>query len=251
MILAAVAVLATGMTSCRSHYEVQGVSRARILIDKRYDARPDAEAAAFLAPYTQRIDSVMTPVVGEVAEYMWAERPESNLSNLLADIMVWAGRAYGERPDVGVYNMGGIRAAVAKGPVTYGNVVDVAPFENKICFLTLTGENLLELFRQIAAVGGEGVSHGVRLVITKDGRLVSAELNGKPVDPAARYRVATLDYLAQGNDKLMAFRSGSDVVSPQESKNNTRYIIRDYFLWMKSQGKVVDSRVEGRISLSL
>lgn len=248
-LLAVAAVAVMGMASCRSHHALQGVTRTRILIDDRYDAHPDAAAMAFLKPYEQKVDSVMRPVVGEVAEYMWAERPESNLSNLLADIMVWAGRAYGERPDVGVYNMGGIRAALAKGPVTYGDVVDVAPFENKICFMTLTGDKLLELFRQMAAVGGEGVSHGVRLVITRDGHLVSASLDGKEIDASAQYRVATLDYLAQGNDRLMAFRSGTDVVAPQEEKNNTRYIIRDYFLWMKQQGKVVDSKVEGRITI--
>ena len=31
--------------------------------------------------------------------------------------------------------MGGIRAALAKGKQTVGDVNDMAPFENKICFL--------------------------------------------------------------------------------------------------------------------
>ena len=135
-------------TSCKSHYEMSGISRTRILVDKRYDAQPDAGASAFMAQYKHEVDSIMSPVVGQIARYMAAKKPESELSNLLADILMWAGRSYDEKPDFSVYNMGGIRAAFAKGNVTYGDVLDVAPFENKISFLTLTGENVLDLFSQ-------------------------------------------------------------------------------------------------------
>ena len=190
---------ASGMmlTACTTHYKLTNVSRTRILVDKTYDANPDAKAMAFLAPYKQKVDSIMGPVVGEVAHNMAASRPESDLSNLLPDIFIYMAKNYGEKPDFAVYNMGGIRSAFAKGKVTYGDVLDVAPFENKICFLTLTGEKVKELFAQIAKRGGEGVSKGVELVITKDGQLVSARLNGKEIDPSAKYRVTTIDYRQQ------------------------------------------------------
>ena len=240
---------ASGMmlTACTTHYKLTNVSRTRILVDKTYDANPDAKAMAFLAPYKQKVDSIMGPVVGEVAHNMAASRPESDLSNLLPDIFIYMAKNYGEKPDFAVYNMGGIRSAFAKGKVTYGDVLDVAPFENKICFLTLTGEKVKELFAQIAKRGGEGVSKGVELVITKDGQLVSARLNGKEIDPSAKYRVTTIDYLAQGNDGLVAFKSATDLNSPQEDSNNARYVIRDYFQEMLKQGIVVDAKVEGRI----
>ena len=90
-------------------------------------------------------------------------------------------------------------------------------------------------------------SKGVELVITKDGQLVSARLNGKEIDPSAKYRVTTIDYLAQGNDGLVAFKSATDLNSPQEDSNNARYVIRDYFQEMMKQGIVVDAKVEGRI----
>jgi 2',3'-cyclic-nucleotide 2'-phosphodiesterase (5'-nucleotidase family) len=63
--------------------------------------------------------------------------------------------------------MGGVRADLPKGDVTYGDILDIAPFENKIAFGTMTGADVLELFGQIASTGGEGVSSSVRLVITK------------------------------------------------------------------------------------
>ena len=119
------------------HYQLEGVERTRIIVDSRYDAETDADAAAFLAPYKRVNDSIMGPIMGKVAHNMHAQRPESDLSNLLADILVWAAKDYGEQPVLGVYNMGGIRADLTKGDVTYGDVLDVAPFENKIAFVTL------------------------------------------------------------------------------------------------------------------
>ena len=241
-------------TSCTTHYQVADVKGSRVIVDKRYDAALDQEALTFLAPYKQQVDSVMGPVVGVVACDMVADRPESKLSNLLADILVWAGKFYNEQPVLGVYNMGGIRAALTKGEVTYGDVLDVAPFENKICFITLSGAKLLELFQQMAQTGGEGVSKGVELVITSEeigGKLVSARLHGKEIDPQASYRVCTINYLLEGNDGLNALANGTDKVAPQEASNNTRFLILNYFQDMLKQGIVVDAKVEGRIKVKM
>ena len=220
--LAAAAMLLMVSPSAAQKYKVAKVERTRILIDQRWDAKPDAEAAQFIAPYKNKVDSIMGPVVGTIAHDMTRHRPESELSNLLCDILVWGGRQFNEQPVFSVYNMGGIRADFAKG------------------------DKVLELFQQIAHRGGEGVSHAVRMVITRDGKLKGVTLNGEPVDPAKSYRIATLDYLAEGNDQLVAFKSGTDVVAPKSKENNVRYIIMDYFREMKAQGKVVESRVEDR-----
>jgi 2',3'-cyclic-nucleotide 2'-phosphodiesterase (5'-nucleotidase family) len=239
------------MASCApKHYHLTSVERSRIIIDNRFDQNPDEKAAAFLAPYKKVNDSIMAPIVGKVAHNMHAERPESDLSNLLSDILVWASRDYNEQPDIAVYNMGGIRADLTKGDVTYENVLSVAPFENKICFVTLTGEQLMQLFRQIAYRGGEGVSKGVELVITKaetGGELVSARLHGKEIDPQANYRVCTINYLLEGNDGMNALTKGTDKVAPQEASNNSRYLVLNYFQDMLKKGIVVDAKVEGRI----
>lgn len=237
------------LCGCASHYQVASVSKQRIVVDSRYDNKPVAQGEAFLAPYKQKVDSIMGPVVGIVACDMAAERPESNLSNLLPDILMWAAKDYNEKPDFAVYNVGGIRAALSKGKVTYGDILDIAPFENKISFISLTGENVLKLFSQIAARGGEGLSHGVELLLSKDLKLVSARLNGEEIDPARSYRITTIDYLAQGNDGLTAFKAGTDLNSPKEDKNNSRYIIINYFREQQAKGLAVDAKVEGRVRI--
>ena len=87
----------------------------------------------------------------------------------------------------------------------------------------------------------------MKLVITKDGKLRSATVNGKAIDPAGHYRIVTLDYLAQGNDGMTAFKAGTDLVSPKEDKNNVRFLIMDYFREQMKAGRQVDAKVEGRI----
>ncbi len=250
MVLASAVLLVAASPCAAQKYRVAKVERTRILVDKRFDANPDVEAATFIAPYKHKVDSIMSPVVGTTAHYMAAHRPESELSNLLCDILVWAGKDFDEKPIFSVYNMGGIRAALAAGKVTIGDVNDMAPFENKICFLTLTGAKVIELLQQIAMRGGEGVSHAVKMVMTKDGKLVSATIDDKPIDPMASYRIATLDYLAEGNDQLVAFKSGTDVVAPKQRENNVRYIIMNYFREKAAEGEAVESRMEGRIIIN-
>lgn len=243
------ATLLMAAASCTPRYEVTSIQRSRIVVDSRYDAQPDAEAAKFMTAYKHVVDSIMGPVVGRSAKYMTAQRPEGTLSNLLADILVWAAKDYKERPDFGVYNMGGVRADLPKGEVTYGDVLDVAPFENKIAFTTLSGEEVLTLFSEMAASGGEGVSHSVRMKISEDGKLLSATINGKPVEKTRNYRIATIDYLLGGTDKMTTFKKGRNVNSPQEVMNNTRFIIMNYFRSMNKLNKEVDSNIEGRITI--
>lgn len=238
------------LSSCHTPYNMTGISRTRILIDDRYDTNIDAQAEAFVMPHKQKVDSMMKPIVGSTTHPMAANKPESDLSNLLADILVWGGKEFDETPDFGVYNMGGIRAALPQGTVTYGDILNVAPFENRICFLTLTGEKVMQLFREIAARDGEGVSKGVKLVITKDHKLKSATLNGKTIEPTKSYRVSTLDYLAQGNDGLTAFKDKTNVLSPNDEPHNMRNIIVAYFKHLAKQGKSADASVEGRITIN-
>ena len=248
LILASCATLM--MVSCATkHYQLTGVERSRIIIDSRYDQHPDEATAKYLAPFKRVNDSIMGPVMGQIAHNMHPQRPESDLSNLLSDILVWSAKDYNEQPVIGIYNMGGIRSDFTKGDVTYGDVLDVAPFENKICFVTLTGEQLMRLFSQIAKRGGEGVSKGTELVISKDGQLVSARLHGKEIDPKADYRITTINYLLEGNDGMSVFAEGSNKVAPEDKSNNTRYLIMNYFRDKASRGEIVDAKVEGRIRI--
>jgi 2',3'-cyclic-nucleotide 2'-phosphodiesterase (5'-nucleotidase family) len=87
------------------------------------------------------------------------------------------------------------------------------------------------------------------MVITQDLQLKSVTINGQPIDPQKDYRIATIDYLLGGTDKMEAFKRGTDINSPKDASNNTRFIIMNYFREMTKQGREVDSNIEGRVNV--
>ena len=72
----AVLAVALLLVSCHSSYEVTKVEGGRIPMNSVWDAEPDAEAVALLAPYKARMDSVMYHVVGTAEMSMDRFRPE-------------------------------------------------------------------------------------------------------------------------------------------------------------------------------
>jgi 2',3'-cyclic-nucleotide 2'-phosphodiesterase (5'-nucleotidase family) len=235
--------------SCSTHYQLASIERTRILIDSHYDATIDTETARFLKPFTAQVDSLMSPVVGQTARYLAPARPEGLLSNLMPDILMWSASKFGETPDFAVYNLGGIRAALPEGDITMEDIVNIAPFDNKICFLSLTGDKVMELFSQMVKRGGECVSHGVKVRMSHDRRLLSVTVNGKEIDEQRTYRIVTLDYVSQGNDGMVAFKSKTNVVSPQNEESSVRFLTIEYFKAIAKAGKKVDSQLEGRFAV--
>ena len=67
LVLASATFLLVANPCAAQKYKVAKVERTRILMDKRWDVQPDAEAAAFIAPYKNKVDSIMGPVVGTLS----------------------------------------------------------------------------------------------------------------------------------------------------------------------------------------
>ena len=187
------------------------------------------------------------PVLGVSEIFMNADRPESLLSNWAADVLLNASRRIDgkkcRQADFAVINVGGLRNSMPKGNVTIGDIMAISPFENKLVVVTLTGDKVLELFQQFAIFRGEGVSHGVELVYSAEGILQSARLNGQPILPTKKYTIATLDYLAEGNDNMKAFK---DCLSIRRSKMLVRDIYMDFVRQQTAKGKHLTAKIEGR-----
>lgn len=233
------------LASCHSSYKVARMEGGRIPVDSTWDVEPDAEAMALLAPYKQQIDSVMGRVIGTAGVSMDRFRPESPLSNLIADVLrEVAMEVQGAPADMGLINMGGIRNSLSEGPITIENIFEVLPFENSLCVLTMKGTAMKLLFDNIAVRGGEGVS-GIELEITKEGKVLRALVGGKPVEDDRTYTVATVDYLADGNDGLTAFMQADKRVCPQGA--TVRDIFTKYVERHAAAGKKITSRMEGRV----
>ena len=222
-------------------YKVRSIAWERLEVTAALDATPEAEAFEIVKPYKHSVDSVMMPFLGVSRTAMSAGRPESLLGNWAADVMVETSTATGlERADLGVVNVGGLRNNMPEGNVRRGDVMLISPFQNNVVVTEMKGSDLQQLMCDIAAVHGEAVSSSVRLVITKDGKLVSATIGGQPIDPKRTYRLATIDYLLDGNDKLYSMKRHGKVYPMNMLSRDamSEYIIKT---------KVIDSKLEGRI----
>jgi len=212
-------------------------------ITSTYNSRIKQEVKDILLAYKPGVDSLTAPVVGVSAQYMEAGRPESLLSNLLADIMIWKSKQFGKQADLAIGNIGGTRSILPQGNVTVGDILEIAPFQNFFTIVKMKGDVLTTLMEQIASKNGEGLSGDVKLVIN-DRKLKSFTIRGKEINPKKVYTIATIDYVAEGNDGMSAFKNC-------ESKNVTNLLIRDvymeYFRMMTKKGKEITSALDGRV----
>ena len=107
------------------------------------------------------------------------------------------------RADFAVVNAGGIRDSLPQGKINYKDVLTVHPFGNTIGVLEVKGQEALDYVTAAARFtpGAGGFAHfaGLELQIVS-GQLVSARLGGKPLDPAATYRIAINNFVAAGGD---------------------------------------------------
>ncbi len=232
-------------SSCRSSYILTGIQGEKIEMSSVYDIQPDRETTAILLPYKMKQDSVMNSIIGTSEKELKPYRPESPLSNFAADVLKEGASDFTDKSiDMALTNMGGLRNTLSPGNITVGDIFEIFPFENHLCIVTLDGKTLNKLLEQIAYLRGEGIS-GPRMVITHEGKIKSVQLNGKNIEPGHLYTIATLDYLAEGNDGMKAFLDAKDKECYEHA--TIRKIMLDYVNNQTKKGKIITSSVDGRI----
>ncbi|PSW15498.1 serine/threonine protein phosphatase [Photobacterium rosenbergii] len=133
---------------------------------------------------------------------------ESNIGNLVADMMKEAGNA-----DIAMISSGSIRVDLNQGPITMENVMNVFPFTDTLSVVSLTGAQVKELLEYSYTLP-YGLAQFAGIEATYDStkpenqRLLSLDINGEAVDPAKSYRVATYSYAASGGDGYHVFAEG-------------------------------------------
>jgi 5'-nucleotidase len=149
---------------------------------------------------------------------------ESVLGQVIADAQLAATRAQEDGgAAIAFTNPGGIRAGLQKsadGVVTYADLFAAQPFGNNLVTLTLTGKQiktLLELqWLDQPKPRILQVSKGFSYVWDdrrSRGDFVPAEtiaLDGRTIEPAAKYRVTVNAFLADGGDGFFVFTEGGE-----------------------------------------
>lgn len=229
---------------CERKAEVLAVDVRPLPVTSSLDAEPNSAALAIVDEYRQKVTEKQAPVLGIADELMEAKRPESLLFNFAADAIRWkADHLDGKPVDFAVTNAGGLRNVFNKGNITVGDVYNVFPFENYLYLMTLTGQQCITLFEELAAAGGHCIS-GANMTITSDGKLVDAKIGGKPIEKSASYRVATIDYLAEGNDGMTVLSEGTERTPFEEMI--LRQVVTDYIKTFTDRGQPVAAAIEGR-----
>ena len=193
------------------------------------------------------IDSIKAPVIGYADSRLTAYRPESPLMNFAADALRSTAQRYSSRKiDIAISNKGGLRNDIAEGDITIGDIYSVFPFDNTVTLLTLDGEQLLRLFEEIAAVGGEPIS-GVRIVIApteESYNVVSATIGGRSIEAQKSYCIATSDYLSQGNDGLTTLGKAKERIMLPVT---IRDLMIEYITELHKQGEALSAKEDDRI----
>jgi 5'-nucleotidase len=128
---------------------------------------------------------------------------ESPLGNLFADLML----ASSPGSDVALMNGGGIRANLPPGPLLYGSVFEMMPFDNRMAVVTMSAADLKAILaRNLAGTkkGGIFSTAGVQVTIRCDdlGRadLTLTRTDGRALNDDTLLKVVTTDFIATGGD---------------------------------------------------
>jgi 5'-nucleotidase len=193
-----------GTTQC----DPEGSSNSRVRAE--YEGAPvvaDQSVVRTIAPAVQAAESQKKMLLGVTlaTPVRRAGSSDSPLGNLFTD----AYRAGIPGADVSINNTsGGLRADLPAGPLTYGSVFEVMPFDNRLVAFHLTGAELRKvLASQVTRVAALVGLSGVRVRVTCEGGAPVVALlrpNGAPVSDGERLLVATTDFLATGGDSIFA-----------------------------------------------
>lgn len=208
---------------------------------------PDAEVAALTAAAEATVAPLVSRIVGVAAvDLTRAENPagESSLGNLIADA---------QRIRTGVrfafMNAGGIRADLAAGEVTWGEVFTIQPFSNDLVSMDLTGAQIRVLLEQQwlnqpfpRIMKTSGLTYTWNAAAPIGSRIVEIrDAGGTLLGDATTYRVTVNSFMAAGGDNFVVLRDGANrVVGPVDLDALVAYI--------EGLAQPFSAAIEGRIT---
>ena len=114
---------------------------------------------------------------GGQVEVLLLRRVEENLWETL----VGGKRLFtGKKIDIGISNRGGIRIDMPAGEILCDDIQSMFPFKNNLCYVALHGRDVRAILDQMAATSFQ-ILGGVK-VVAKNGKILSATVNGEPLD---------------------------------------------------------------------
>jgi 5'-nucleotidase len=211
----------------------------------------DPEAAAVVAQYEKQLDASLGETIGQTTVALEARaaiirRGESNLGNFLADVYRQALGA-----DVALVNSGSIRSDTTypAGEITKKTILSILPFENVLVKARLTGAHIKRLLENGVSRAGaadgrfpqvSGLAFTYNAGKPAGARVMSVEVDGKPLEEAKTYTMAVSAYVFDGGDGY-DFKGAELLIKPEEGPVEPDVVIEA----IKKLG-TISPRVEGR-----
>lgn len=204
---------------------------------------PDEDIAPMIQKQVDIAEKGMDEIIGSAGVYL--SRTNVDAQSLMGNTIVDAMR-HEVNADFAFMNLGGVRADIKSGPVTYRNVFDVMPFDNMVVSFKCSGEFL----RRIIETRVEGGRHGMivsggKVVYSKKRknfeRVTSLQIAGQPWDPNRIYTVATTDFLMQGNAGLTLLTQ-----VPAEDITNHQVNLRDAIVNYFKKNSPIRTKIDDR-----
>ena len=202
-------------------------AQADNIIVRAAELAKDAAQTALIAAYDDRARPLADRKVGRVTAPL-TQQPSQAGETVLGDVIADAQLAATSAPEAGgaviaFTNPGGVRTEIGRsggGDVTFGELFACQPFSNALVTMTLRGAQIKTLLEQQWQIiprilhvsrgfaytwhGGPGRPSGERVPFDE------ITLDGKPLDPAAPYRVTVNSFLADGGDGFTVLKDGTD-----------------------------------------
>lgn len=231
-------ICGTAMAQHQSH---------RITLDSTYNLR---DTTCQLKRYYDSIQKVYNAYFGKyVAEAtcnLTNDKPQGTLDNLLTDALLQIGDslslAYdGRHTDLSLLNFGGVRTGLNQGKIFLSDIYRVLPFEsNVIVLLDIKGSELRKvIFENLRELANVQAFANVKLVYSNNA-IVSATVDGQPIDDSRTYRIATINFIETGGDKILENAATTHVLSDDAS---FRSRITDYIRQKRTISAQFDDRV--------
>lgn len=235
-----------GKRTVKWHPSFRVIDTKDVTPDPETKAETDKLAAMLAKELDVAIGTTTTPLDSRRATVRSAE---AAMGNLVADSLREAVKA-----DVAITNGGGLRGNKeypAGHAITRKDVLTELPFGNRTMKLQVTGATILSAlengFSEIEDNGGRFPQvSGLKVVYdaakAKGQRVVSVEVDGKPLDVGAKYTLATNDFMANGGDGYVVFREAKPLMTTRDAK----LMANDVMAYVTAH-KTIAPAVEGRI----
>ena len=164
---------------------------------------PDEDMRGRLRPHIENAQQGLDVRLGSARiELTRRGGTNSPMGNLVTDAMRAETSA-----DLAFTNLGGLRTDLPAGNITAGDVLRVLPFDNALVVVDMKGRTIRDIFERKSRRGSSGIAQsGAHVVVDPDAaegqRVRELLIGGEPIDLERSYRVATTDYLMEGNSGL-------------------------------------------------